>query len=1594
MMSQQTTARLVAYAINNFLEQKNPGFGLLARTLPPFDIVTFCRELAPDPDQLRVALIGFNTNGNLPDYVATTVEEAVAWRNAVDIKVPLVVILNAEANFTQTKIHSLELLEPFEDTDLYREICKLGKIESRSNSLQKKVWEIVGQRRYDTLVSGQVAALYHALENQDITTALPHIGLLPDLDLGQFTDDIPKRFKANRDTVRRLLALDNNTFRSLSRALSENEKQYRRTFRQIQKFAQNPGLETLQALTLSEVIALFEAKKAPPEKPIQVSEVPPDITPAITPSKRRPFTPTPNQHFVDEILQLSSLEDEIKRKEKREQISEDARQIVDAFYEEFSEDDYGDLSDERLVRERPQSEERYSIQTNDYGEEVIFDLKPEESEDGHPLFEYMQEWVHPYRWGGRIKITNTEGLPSSTPDLFNGTVTLPFEPFKPVPHPGENDDLMDESLLGLFRKLEDRVTDTNESETSVTLFKKLHQIRSELAGHRRIFLHYPTVATSNLQLRDVIEKYIKTYEKLTYRVQQLCRRALSDYPDTVEVATARFLALDAVIIERSEFDVVVLTVLHPLHLWKWAELAKCLENNQQELNEKEQKRILESIQNLPTLLNTFLLHDKMFTDSHRHLDEHRLVFAGEINNLTSDKTVGIPYYEPVAHQSPTPDGLKQFSDQIEKFLTLYPPTRLGLVLALIDPPQLSPILKKLVTLFNQGTLFGAKVYVYRTDDSTSAYDDWQTRDSEALQLFQENPHWNLAIDLECNDYDKISKDLLLNPNKSPHIILVCDPSEAIVQPIFRTLQEETTPFGIPVQITYDSISDTIKLTPIPGGNIFDGYFGVRNALSGELQRSSMGVGNRPKKGFGDHLPTFFDYDRGTNWLAIIDRPHGTMELPHNAGRRLSWQSTNSRTLAIHTNERDWQEYWLEQLNIILPYFNLSPLATPNYILKRLLELFPVLPDGLISIISTSSSQEKEEIRLGKAFDQSALARLLGVMVTLHWYRRHQTGTVLVSIDGVDFADWYGDADPAKETKSTYHFVALWLKQDKLYADILTLHTHETTFEDLPALHKAEKDFKPLEIFARSLETLFEQDNNQTILTPLRRALLRERISIAVFAAPKADESDLLGQSKESKTQWANVINNLFTHYRPQIRLLDVRVALKEHLQSHNEEAYRGDDSDLLNYQKVIVRLPGSFLQPISVTTPSKPGMESIKEDTTDIQIQEIGDLSNDQTKLPVQSKERQEKFIQPQTVPVDEDEIKSQAEQLRRVLIAYGIAIASIDIEKTQTGPRFIRYWVKLQPPAGRLSEMQRYAVDIARELGSRTVPFIDNIPGERFVGVDLARDNPETIMLAPVLDELPSEQPNQLFIALGQSPSGEDVKLDVARLPHMLVAGSTGSGKTVFLSSLVTSLVWRHTKDELEILLVDPKQTDFGVFEDLGHLRHQRIFYEPEDAIDVLRELTTREKEQRTKLLRKARCPNILEYNRRNPPKRLPWIVVVIDEFADIILTLQRKERDLFERQISRLAATGRNVGIHLVIATQRPTTDVITGTIKANIPARVSFRLPSVIDSRTILDQPGAENLLGQGDMLVSFSGEVQRLQGYYASYDEILQILEEIK
>ncbi|MDW8215567.1 MAG: DNA translocase FtsK, partial [Roseiflexaceae bacterium] len=353
---------------------------------------------------------------------------------------------------------------------------------------------------------------------------------------------------------------------------------------------------------------------------------------------------------------------------------------------------------------------------------------------------------------------------------------------------------------------------------------------------------------------------------------------------------------------------------------------------------------------------------------------------------------------------------------------------------------------------------------------------------------------------------------------------------------------------------------------------------------------------------------------------------------------------------------------------------------------------------------------------------------------------------------------------------------------------------------------------------------------------------------------------------------------------------------------------------------------------------------------------------------------------------------KQQAGNLVRALNNYGIQVYPIQADEADIGPGVVRFKIRLRP-GEKLSRLQSIASDLQRELALMAPPLIDNVRGTNFVGIDLPHPQPQTLLLLPELSNLPHPAVSRLPFLVGKTPDGRLITADLADLPHLLVAGSTGSGKTIFLYSLLLSLIHHHSPNELLMLLIDPKQTDFVYFDDLPHLLGGKVVIDPYDSIKWLDHLATDMLNHRSQQLRNARCRDIHDYNSRHQGALIAPLVVVIDEYADLIQVLNKSDRQSFEQRLVRLAQRARNVGIHLVIATQRPSADIVTTSLKTNLPARVAFRLPSHHDSMIILDRPGAENLLGRGDMLFANQQYVERLQGFYVSSSDLEQYLQNV-
>ncbi len=325
------------------------------------------------------------------------------------------------------------------------------------------------------------------------------------------------------------------------------------------------------------------------------------------------------------------------------------------------------------------------------------------------------------------------------------------------------------------------------------------------------------------------------------------------------------------------------------------------------------------------------------------------------------------------------------------------------------------------------------------------------------------------------------------------------------------------------------------------------------------------------------------------------------------------------------------------------------------------------------------------------------------------------------------------------------------------------------------------------------------------------------------------------------------------------------------------------------------------------------------------------------------------------------------------------------------SGPRVTRYELQLAPGT-KVSKVAALKDDLSYALATTEIRILAPIPGKQAVGVELPNLSPNLVTLGDIFDDLPATA-SPLAVWLGKDISGTAVWTDLARMPHLLIAGTTGSGKSGCINTLLTSVLLRSTPDEVRMILIDPKRIELGFYESIPHLLTP-VVSSPKQAAVALTNVVA-EMERRYEKLSMVRARNLAEANRvlrQRGEGTLPYLLVVIDELADLMMISPQDVEDA----VIRLAQKSRAVGIHLVLATQRPSVDVITGMIKANVPSRIAFAVSSQTDSRVILDQSGAESLLGQGDMLFKPLGtsRLQRVQGAYVSEEEIALIVDQCR
>lgn len=526
---------------------------------------------------------------------------------------------------------------------------------------------------------------------------------------------------------------------------------------------------------------------------------------------------------------------------------------------------------------------------------------------------------------------------------------------------------------------------------------------------------------------------------------------------------------------------------------------------------------------------------------------------------------------------------------------------------------------------------------------------------------------------------------------------------------------------------------------------------------------------------------------------------------------------------------------------------------------------------------------------------------------------------------------------------------------------------------------------------------------------LRDELIAERDNEASKQAAKAEAKNI-----DQETQQAATTDPMkYRHDK-----LDDATHLGEPNESSNQIVINNNPSTVERFktiQKVGPNFDENQATEVKTAKDTKPTQEQThqtpkpKQSATPVQSRAMDTLSYRLSLTPIPELDLLDKPNLSNKPKVSDDELQQASELLEIKLQEFNI---QAQVVSAMVGPVVTRFEVELAPGV-KASRVTRISQDLARSMSKASLRVVEVIPGKPYIGIEVPNQKREMVHLLELLDTKDYQSPNnQIAIAVGKDISGKPVIADLAKAPHMLVAGTTGSGKSVLVNSFLLSMLLKYTPDELKLVLIDPKQLELANYGDIPHLLTP-VITDMKDAVAALT-WCVNEMERRYQLMSKLRVRKISEFNKKvevaeaegepiydplwhinqsvsqdKPPKLkpLPTIVIVADEFADMIMQLGKTA----EEPIVRLAQKARAAGIHLLLATQRPTVNVVTGLIKANIPARVALRVSSKVDSRTIIEEGGAEDMLGHGDMMFIGPGKnhPERVHGAYVDDDEVNRV-----
>ena len=1548
---------------------ENAKVGVIVRGITDIDPVAAIDTLSHDnKTKYYVSAVGYSvTEAYETDMLVVShmIEDAVRWRSEPTLAGKIVAFVKSDSD----KLHSLAEFDEVTTRDLSLRLID-ERISESQNAPCEKFWNALKETSsyysFDILYEFIDAVCQSPDENAAIPMNMWHLGLLCDYDILNTNIKPEERLSRNRDFIIIIGQLSDESRKKISSALTrsskENNTELQTAYRHLQDYFKYGRKDTLKQLSYNVVQQLFVAPKSKKKKDTTGDD--------------------PNNGEKDPVAVQP-----LKSKEINKLIADIVVDPTDEDLETLR--DFFDELEKRYDESNSENKDNFPTIGG------AFENRPIILDNHNSQFRrIIGTACNQEAWGG---VMTTEE------SVLRDAMASDYESFVPfIPMQVDSKTSFDgSSLFEFIRRFDEQFVakKLENVEAFTPIIERLSEARNTLVSKLDLVMYHPILSFGiNEALGSALEGYMIAWTDL---LRVYCRNEIAMHEispkGTVFIARS-LLLLDVLYVKTPTEWKGMLLPTHPLFLWRYYEVFKELKTHRDMMSEEDAKDLTKAISDLPQMLN-FIVVDKSITNS----ISAELPCSGSIEML--------PTYENKTNRYLGYDGTQSIPEILSRWVAFAPYTSKEVRICTVDAPDMPSILKAFKESIEKGIC------------SRIVYDAYLTRSQNGNSELAKLDY--MISDYEVGEYIKSGKISISIQNlassaeikrvldKRPvHLAFYFDQSSYSIEYGPTTKNLYISPLVVTYDYDFDEITQRGEIFPssnMESGMIGDYHKMLRFADIVSNDRSPRPTYN-PEADISAVLSTI--RDSNTQWLIAADRttsnylPIDTIPIGEKQyGKRMVsiWSSRDSRIIS--------------QYQSLLRQYNLHP--KKETLIDILSQFGHISSEGLISIPRYGADTQ--------AIDNRKKG-LIGTIFAATWYSKLHKNSLVASLDTPDARQWLNDShypnDRADliglyydEEKQTLHVQPIEVKtRDESPDAVITV---DEKIGDKYITGHAVDQVASVVRMLREIFGLVETDALNMFVSA-RREVLKYQIVSECFR----DIHD-----PDWQREWSKIFKKAFASSEERNVKIDISGVL---VHVKLSEAVAKKPMDCINpkfddcpirfveltskeiQEQVLGNCEGIIPAWTSVDydeTESKTieeveheedmidnvgeeqGAVQTQSDTTSTSATSEDQEKHKQSENEMTSTEAAEKVSTANSVSIEE--IEQLVSDFKKSCRDYHIQLKECcAANEAVVGPSVIRIYFKLARGQG-LAALNNHLEDISREM-KRSGVLIQQIQNSDKLILDVPRLNREMVSFSEVIKKLPTvDSPEKLYFPLGRTPEGKDIIKDMSELPHLLVGGSTGSGKTVFLFTMLAALLKTHpTADELQIVLSSSGLEDFIHFEGIPQLVGGKVISDAEEATELIKSVVFTEFERREKILTDARVANIAQYNQKCTPKLAP-MVVVIDEFADLADQLEtKKEKEAFFTPVKRIAQIGRKRGIHLVLCTQRPAATLVPSNIKSQLSGRLALRVNDANSSRMILEEGGAQYLQKHGDMIYKNGAETERVQGYFISIDELDEIVEGIK